>query len=88
MYDIRVSDENFELFLEVVEKFNIFENKHLILAIKKNIPDGYPLDNLSIELVEALQKLNRQEIYNNGTYDKIDQRLDEFMSKNKVEKPN
>lgn len=53
LYDIVIEPEFFDLFLEVVEEFDMNDGK-LRRAIKNNMPMNYDLNNLSFEFVNEL----------------------------------
>jgi len=55
LYDIEVSSEDFNLFMEVIDEFDFINDKRLMYAIKKNIPIDYDLNNFSLEFINELQ---------------------------------
>jgi WD40 repeat protein len=55
LYDIKVTAEEFDLFMQVVEEFDLVNNKRLLKAIKKNIPLEYDLNNFTLEFIDELQ---------------------------------
>lgn len=66
LYDIIVKEEDFGLFLEVAGEYDIVSNQKLMMVIKKNIPEKYPLNNFSTEFIKELLKLNNRKIIAGG----------------------
>jgi WD40 repeat protein len=55
LYDIEVPPEEFDLFMHVVEEFDLNDDEYLLKTIKKNIPLDYDLNNFSLEFINKLR---------------------------------
>ena len=68
LYNIKVSTEEFNLLMRVVEEFDV-NDKQLMSTIKKNIPLNYDLNNFSVEFINELHQTNNYRIIS-GSHDK------------------
>jgi WD40 repeat protein len=55
LYNLDISKEEFDLFMHVVEEFDLVNDEYLLKTIKKNIPLDYDLNNFSMELINKLR---------------------------------
>ena len=55
LYNLKIHPDDFDLFLEIVDKFDYNNDYQLIRTIKNNIPHNYNDDNLIGEINETLK---------------------------------
>ena len=55
LYNLKIHPNDFDLFLEIVDKFDYNNDFQLIRTIKNNIPKNYDDDSLMVEINERLK---------------------------------
>lgn len=60
LYDMKVPIEGFDLLLNIMDEFDVFKDDKLIMALKKNLPDNYDLNNFTTEMKNKI--LNKLKI--------------------------
>lgn len=88
LYDMQVPTDGFNEYLTVVlDEFNISNDIQFLYMVKKNIPIGYPLCNLSKELIEELVKLKNFGLLTmdiNGSFSIMEGMLERIIDKRKT----
>lgn len=52
LYNLDVPAEGFELLLNIVEKFDVENDKYLLNLVTRSIPSGYPIDTFAIDFIK------------------------------------
>ena len=55
LYNLKIHPDDFDLFLEIVDKFDYNNDHQLIRTIKNNIPKNYDDDSLMCEINEKMK---------------------------------
>lgn len=71
LYNLEISNTNFDQLLEIIEEFDVTNDIMLMKLIKKSFPMDYNLDNLSSEFIKELSIANDVKIVYGSNHDSI-----------------
>lgn len=70
LYNLNVPKENFEQLLEILDHFDIQNNKNLLKVLKKNLPIDYDTSLFSKDILDALRLMKEELVVISGSADK------------------